>query len=65
VERFMRLETIVEDVEISGKPAAVQGESVRGRVRLKKKGPDAERAFIDWCSKRISAYKVPRRVEFA
>ena len=64
VERLMRLNDNLVDVHIYGKPTEIQGESVQGRVTLRTKGPQAEEAFRSWCEKRITGYKIPRRIEF-
>ena len=64
VERMMRLHDNVEDATISGERQLLQGETVTGRVRLRKKSTHAEQQFRNWCLHNISAHKIPARIEF-
>jgi long-chain acyl-CoA synthetase len=64
VERMIRCHPNVEAVTIFGRDRHLQADVVCGTVRLFRKGPEAEHAFVTWCSENISAFKIATRIEF-
>jgi long-chain acyl-CoA synthetase len=64
VERLLQSCDNVESVEVFRRPARLCGDAAQARVRLKRRTPEAEKAFRQWCSRNISAYKIPKPIEF-
>lgn len=62
VERLMRSHPNVKDVAIHGRPHALHGDTVCGRVTLRSASSTAKQAFEAWCMENISAFKIPSRI---
>jgi len=52
----------INECAVVGLPDSYRGESVTAFASLKKNATETEKDIIDYCRKKISAYKVPKRV---
>ncbi|MBN2144169.1 MAG: acyl--CoA ligase [Candidatus Aureabacteria bacterium] len=64
VERFFKKNEQVKNAEITGVSHEFEGDVVKGRVELVQSDERNQKAFIDWCKKNMSHYKIPSRIEF-
>jgi long-chain acyl-CoA synthetase len=64
LERLMRKNDNVRNVEIYGEPDEIMGDRVKARIQLRDNTKENQRAFEVWCSSNITGYKVPRQIEF-
>ncbi|MEY4754600.1 MAG: Long-chain-fatty-acid--CoA ligase, partial [Pseudomonadota bacterium] len=66
VEALLHRHPAVQEVCIIATRDPYRGESVKAVIvpRLEARGQVTEQAVIDWCREHMSAYKVPRQVEF-
>lgn len=64
LERLMKKNHNVREVEVSGDPDELLGEKVRARVRLRNNTPEAQDLCRQWCLDNITRYKVPRVFDF-
>ncbi|MFC1584027.1 AMP-binding protein [Fibrobacterota bacterium] len=64
VERLMLQNLEVEEVRIYCEPSDVQGDILRGDVKLKHNTEQKENSFVKWCKENISYYKIPGNINF-
>jgi len=64
VERLMRRNKNIRNVEVFGEPDEILGDTVKAKVQLRENSKEDQNAFIAWCSENITGYKVPRAPEF-
>jgi long-chain acyl-CoA synthetase len=64
VENVIYQHPAVAEAAIYGVPDALKGEIVKANIVLKEGHAITEEQIIEFCSRRIAAYKVPRVINF-
>ncbi|WP_047153858.1 long-chain-fatty-acid--CoA ligase [Aneurinibacillus tyrosinisolvens] len=64
VEEVLYQHSAVEEACVFGIPDPYRGEAVKAIIVPKKSVRITEQEVMDWCRKRMAAYKVPRIIEF-
>ena len=64
LERLMRRNNNVRDVQIFGESDDILGDRVKARVQLRKNTSEEQKLFREWCFANFTRYKVPRDIEF-
>jgi long-chain acyl-CoA synthetase len=64
VEEVLYEHPAVAEVCVFGVPDSYRGETVKAVIVLKEPECIKEEEIIEWCRKRMAAYKVPRMIEF-
>jgi long-chain acyl-CoA synthetase len=64
VERYIKFNTNVLEAKVFGRDDKLSGQTVNAKIRLEKNISLTQNAFLKWCHKNISNYKVPSKVEF-
>jgi len=64
VERLMRFNGNVEEVQVYGGKSKLMGNIVKVKVRLRKNSFEEKHKFEQWCTENISRYKLPKKYEY-
>jgi fatty-acyl-CoA synthase len=64
IEEFLYTHEAIADVQVIGVPNEKYGEEVMAWVKLKSDHPILENDLIDFCSKQIAHYKIPKYWKF-
>lgn len=64
IEEFLYTHEAITDVQVIGVPSEKYGEEVMAWVKLKSDHPVTENDLLDFCSKQIAHYKIPKYWKF-
>jgi len=64
IEEVLYEHPAVQEAVAVGVPDAYRGETVKAVIVLKKGAATSEKELIDYCKQHLSAYKVPKIIEF-
>lgn len=64
VEEVLYEHPAVQEAVVIGVPDAYRGETVKAVIVLKEGATTSEKELIDHCKQHLSAYKVPKIIEF-
>lgn len=63
-ERMIAQHENVEQVSVFGIPDILVGENVHATIVLKNNTAEKQHEIIDWCSRKLTSYKVPKKITF-